>query len=225
MARRQASSTRKPKARQPATRRKTSARKPAARKRSSRQKPERQLPLWGWVVAATALALVIAAIIWLLTLERPSVHRPDTAQASRSVPPRPKPKPVRPAPIEVPKVEHKYDFYELLPKQTVDVSHEPYRDKNKLQPLLQPEAPPPRMVRGARFIVQAGSFRRLSDADHRRAQLALLGVESHIEKVRVNDGVWHRVKIGPFKSLEEANRLRTRLLSEKIQTMLVNVGK
>ena len=181
-------------------------------------------------MAGLAGGLVIAAIVWLLTLEPPPArhsagHQAESTPAPRPMPPQPKPKPRRTVPIEAPKVEHKYDFYELLPRQTVDVSHEPYRDKNKLQPLLQPEAPPPRVVRGAKFIVQAGSFRHLSDADHRRAQLALLGVESRIEKVRVNDGVWHRVKIGPFKTLDDANRLRTRLLSEKIQTMLVNVGK
>ena len=230
MARRKASAT-------PATRRKPRARSAPKTRRAA--KPRRRQPAREetsglvWIAGAISIGLLVAAVVWLASIEKPHpAPRAKTAPA----PPLPASRPPRPhrdastasgTPIEPPKVEHKYDFYDLLPKQRVEVPDDQYRGKDKRQPLLLPETRPrsASVPASGRFILQAGSFRRAKDANRRRAQLAMMGVESHIEKVRVNDGAWHRVKIGPFKSLDEANRLRTRLASEKIQTMLVNVGK
>lgn len=198
------------------------------RARSKRQPARQETSGWVWAIGGLSIGLLVAAIVWLATIEKPQAARqakkPVAAPANR--PRRQPPSVTFQKPIEPPKVEHKYDFYDLLPKQRVEVPDDQYRGKDKRQPLLLPETKPhAASAPSGRFILQAGSFRHAKDANRRRAQLAMMGVESHIEKVRVNDGAWHRVKIGPFKSLDEANRIRTRLLSEKIQTMLVNVGK
>ena len=70
-------------------------------------------------------------------------------------------------------------------------------------------------------MLQAGSFTTLADADRRQASLALLGIESHIQSVTVDDGEYHRVRIGPISDLKELNRLRRRLKDARVETMLM----
>ncbi|MGI9264236.1 MAG: SPOR domain-containing protein [Gammaproteobacteria bacterium] len=72
------------------------------------------------------------------------------------------------------------------------------------------------------FHLQAGSFQKHADADRRKATLALLGVTAAIQKVTIKENeTWFRVRVGPVGDLNEANRLRSKLEAEKIQTMLV----
>ena len=52
---------------------------------------------------------------------------------------------------------------------------------------------------------------RLADADRRQASLALLGIESRIQRVTVDDDVYHRVRIGPISNLDSLNRMRKQL--------------
>jgi cell division protein FtsN len=74
-----------------------------------------------------------------------------------------------------------------------------------------------------RYVLQAGSFRTLSDADRRQASLALLGVESSIQRVAIEDDVYHRVRIGPVEDLGQLNEIRRRLRDARIETLLMQV--
>ena len=214
-------------------RRKTTSRH--SRKRASKKK---ESPGWVWAVAGLSVGLLIATFIWLYSIENPR-----GSQAAVNVPAKPvvaTPKIIAPeikqplaAPkvavppktiIEPPPAENKFTFYETLPKDTIDSPIDHYRGKDKIQPLLQVKKQPVSKKTG-QYILQAGSFRVFKKADRQKAKLAILGVESRIEKVRSNDGIWHRIRLGPFSNLEDANQLRTRLLSEKIQTILINTGK
>lgn len=218
------------------------ARRKTTTTRRSRQRSSKKnaSPGWVWGVAGLSVGLLIAAFFWLSSIQRPGGERPpitavNTPKKSQTESKAPLQKPPLNAPqsptlsptdtlIEPPPVDSKYDFYEMLPNQTVDVPNDRYRGKDKMQPLLQTLKKSGTKNKG-QYILQAGSFRGSKDADRRKAQLALMGVESRIEKVHVNDGFWHRVRVGPFKNLQDANQLRTRLHSEEIQTMLVNTGK
>lgn len=128
-----------------------------------------------------------------------------------------------PAELVIPTVDAKYDFYKLLPNQTVDAPTDDYRDKQKNSPALQPLAIPATATKG--YTLQAGSFRKHKDADRRKAQLAMLGIEAHVEKARLHDGYTHRVMIGPYATVDKANRVKTQLHSQNIQTMVVRAGK
>ena len=55
-----------------------------------------------------------------------------------------------------------------------------------------------------------------------KAQLALLGVEAVIQTTEVADkGMLHRVRVGPYRNLDEANRTRSLLGQNNIQVTLV----
>lgn len=71
------------------------------------------------------------------------------------------------------------------------------------------------------YVLQAGSFRAVSDADRRRGELALLGLESSIEQMETETGRWHRVYIGPFDSRSAMAKARALTAQSDIDTLLL----
>ena len=65
---------------------------------------------------------------------------------------------------------------------------------------------------GGLYVLQAGSFSAYADADRRRAELGMHGIESQIQRVMIDDKTYHRVRIGPTSDLEELNMLRSQRL-------------
>ena len=75
-----------------------------------------------------------------------------------------------------------------------------------------------------KLYVQAGAFQNAPDADNLKARLALLGVQASIQTTTLPDrGVWHRVRLGPYGSVEELNRTRDTLKNNGIDTTLIKV--
>lgn len=74
------------------------------------------------------------------------------------------------------------------------------------------------------YVLQAGSFSTHDDADRRRAELALHGIESQIQRVKVNDRNYHRVYVGPTDDLDKLNMLRSRLRAAKIDVFQIRLG-
>jgi cell division protein FtsN len=71
------------------------------------------------------------------------------------------------------------------------------------------------------YVLQAGSFRAIADADRRRGELALLGLESSIEQMNTDTGSWHRVYIGPFDSRSTMAKARALTAQSDIDTLLL----
>ena len=78
--------------------------------------------------------------------------------------------------------------------------------------------------RPGEYVLQAGSFTDYNDADRRRAQLALQGIESRIQRVSIDDKTYHRVRIGPTRDLDELNALRDRLRQAQIDVLRIRLG-
>ena len=74
------------------------------------------------------------------------------------------------------------------------------------------------------YVLQAGSFTNYDDADRRRAELALQGIESSIQRVSIDDRTYHRVRIGPTRDLDELNMLRSRLRAAEIDVLRIRLG-
>lgn len=111
----------------------------------------------------------------------------------------------------------RFDFYEMLPKFEVVV---PEREKAEA-----PDARPASIQRPGAYVLQAGSYRNFADADRVRAQLALQGIESKIQRVSIDSDTWHRVRIGPIADLPELNRMRDRLRQADIEALVIRVGE
>lgn len=99
-----------------------------------------------------------------------------------------------------------FDFYKVLPGDT---------------PSELPPAPPA-AAHAPVYYLQAGAFQNPAEADNLKAQLALLGVEAAIQTSELSSkGVYHRVRVGPFRSTDEANRTRALLKQNNIPATLV----
>ena len=74
------------------------------------------------------------------------------------------------------------------------------------------------------YVIQAGSFRDFNAADQVKAELALLGIFADIQRVMLNgQDVRHRVRLGPYKSVEEMRDIRRRLEDNRIEFMLLEL--
>lgn len=104
-----------------------------------------------------------------------------------------------------PETAPSFDFYNVLPG-----------DARTAPPAPQTTARIPL------YYLQAGAFQNPADADNLKAQLALLGVEAAIQSRELGDrGVFHRVRVGPYRGMDEINRTRALLTQNNIPTTLV----
>lgn len=111
--------------------------------------------------------------------------------------------------------ESRFDFYEILPKYEVVIPEveTAASPATRAKPIEEPGS----------YVLQAGSFGAAADAERLRANLALLGIESRVQRVTIDDDVFHRVRIGPITDLETLNRIRKQLRDARIEPMVMKV--
>lgn len=181
-------------------------------RRTRRRSRGRSLPGWLWLLTGLAIGLFVALIVFL----QGRSEEPGPRREAR-VEPAPKARAVQPEPEAPPATRPRFDFYTILPELEVLVPEpEP--------PPSAPDAPPPPVERPGTYVLQAGSFKSFQEADRLKAQLALIGVESHIQTVTVDGDTWHRVRVGPFERLDRLNAIRGRLREHDVQTMLLQLN-
>jgi cell division protein FtsN len=109
-----------------------------------------------------------------------------------------------------------YEFYSMLPKFEMVV---PEKEKD-----VRPDIRPAPETRPGTYVLQAGSYKNFADADRIRAQLALQGIESKVQKVSVDNDTWHRIRVGPITKLDELNRLRQVMRKADVDVLVIRVG-
>ena len=68
-------------------------------------------------------------------------------------------------------------------------------------------------------FIQCGAFSKFADAANRKAEIALIGIESEIQSVLMIDkAVLYRIVVGPLATREDAESIRTRLSSAGIDS-------
>lgn len=140
------------------------------------------------------LGLALSVAVALLVTRNSPLASKQTAPTAGTTAPA--------TPAEAPK----YEFYETLPDDETPAG----------------KAAPTAI--GAVYFLQAGAFGNAADADEMKARLALLGFEAKIYSAQENDALLHKVRIGPYKSLDELNAARTRLTQSGMETMLIRIG-
>jgi cell division protein FtsN len=111
-----------------------------------------------------------------------------------------------------------YDFYDVLPKFEVVVPNQ------KKDPKKPGDTAAGSIDTPGTYVLQVGSWRNYPDADRVRAQLALQGIESNIQKVSVDSDTWHRVRIGPITDLKKLEDTRRKLREAQIDAMVIRMG-
>lgn len=166
----------------------------------------------GWLGLGLGLALGLAIAVAIYIND----HKPDVDVTAVK---QTKHEKRRPFDTDVPEEESpakSYDFYDMLPKFEVVV---PEKEKD-----VKPDMRALPETRPGTYVLQAGSYKNFSDADRIRAQLALQGIESKVQKVSVDTDTWHRIRIGPISNLDELNRMRQKLRQSDIDVLVIRVG-
>lgn len=193
------------------------AKRRARRKSRSTSRNKQDYPGWVYGVFGLAIGLSVAAAVWV------SDRRPSPAPASSAREPASldsaldKNGEAREAAVADEPKKSRFDFYEMLPNFEVIVPEE--------DPNVAKDTEPQAVVQPGIYILQAGSFTTYADADRRRAELALQGIGSNIQRVTIDDKTYHRVRIGPIEDLDELNMLRSRLRAAKIDVLRIKLGE
>ena len=175
--------------------------KKTAQRQTSRGTPEvQQGSRWRAYFAGLLSGVFLSFLLYLGTL--PPANTPGST---------PEAAPAATVPAEPPKP--RFDFYTMLPEQTIDGPVEP----------AEVTKPPPGAAQET-YLLQAGSFRQREDADRRRAELLLLGLEPRIEETNSDNGRWYRVYLGPFNSHSAMTRARSLTAAQDIDTLLLKRG-
>lgn len=112
----------------------------------------------------------------------------------------------------------RFDFYTILPEMEVVIPEsEINAERKRMAEAIEKRE-------SGEFLLQAGSFRRMEQADSLKARLALLGYEAGIETVTIQDGeVWHRVRVGPFDRLSKVTAAQAKLRVNDLHTIVVKL--
>lgn len=72
------------------------------------------------------------------------------------------------------------------------------------------------------YSLQAGAFQSESDAENLKAKIAFAGMEATVRSVNLPDkGTLYRVRLGPYRSMDEVNRIKAALSQNGISAAVV----
>jgi cell division septation protein DedD len=211
-----------------------------APRRQSLDQPQ-SVGLWKWMLVT---ALIISFVVFLVYLRSTGSKQIKPQQTSQVIPIKPeaiknhvlspvegeapkqekKPEPESPKPIAAAKpvpapepVLPQFDFYTILPEKEVVVQDYEINTRTREERVGQ--------AKKASYNMQAGSFKEFKDADSLRAKLALMGIESRVEKAKVGNVTWNRVKMGPYDRMTSVSSIRARLRQNGIDVIVTEAGR
>jgi len=190
-----------------------------AKRRSRDRASAGDYPGWAWMLFGLLIGLSVAFAIYINGLDSRVPVEPvareaasmeeatgPTAMDTAEAPPAATGEPAKP----------RFDFYSMLPNFEVIIPEQ--------EPDVSSDTAAKAVVVPGVYVLQAGSFTQHADADRRRAQLALQGIESTIQRVTIDDKTYHRVRIGPIEDLEQLNVVRSRLREADIDVLRIRLG-
>src|SRR5438128_1437257 len=191
------------------------------------------------------IVIALAVALWLNRLSNPFMEKGKTAE------PMPKIAPVQSAPPpeaakaveqaakgraapEKPEKSAKsserprFEFYQILPGEKETAEKEA-----KAAPRAPPAAAPkpgsspssPKPHSGEIYWLQAGAFSEEKEADNLKAKIALTGLEASVRAVAIPDkGTLYRVRLGPYQSLDDANRIKSALSQNGVGAAIIRTN-
>ena len=116
-------------------------------------------------------------------------------------------------PNATPPPEPRFTFYKILPEKEAIIPESEISNLKQVE--TQSKKPQP-----GQYLIQAGSFSNPLDAVKMKEKLTELKIKSHIENVKIENAAWNRVKIGPFTTLGDADKVRIYLRNNQIDSVV-----
>ncbi len=187
------------------------------KRRTRRSQEDSEYPGWVWGLCGLTIGLSVAAAIWVSDRAGEKINHPvarATANPGNTLDDNGEGAAIAGTQAEPSK--NRFDFYEILPKFEVVIP--------ETDPEVAADIGPQAVEIPGTYVLQAGSFTSYEDADRRRAQLAMQGIESSIQRVSIDETTYHRVRVGPTNDLDELNMLRSRLREARIDVLRIRLG-
>ena len=193
------------------------------------------------------IVIALAVALWLNRLSNPVVEKAKPieplAKIGPTQPPKPEEKGAAPekkaaadkAPEKKAADRPRFEFYTMLPgeREVSDKdarpkepakSKEPAKEAAKAGPGSSPAQPKPHT--GETYWLQAGAFADEKDAENLKAKIAFTGLEAAIKSADVpGKGTLHRVRLGPYQSLDDANRTKAVLSQNGVGATIIRTDE
>ncbi|HEX4330718.1 MAG TPA: SPOR domain-containing protein [Usitatibacter sp.] len=205
-------------------------------------------PLLLGMIIGLLLGIVIslAVALWLNRLANPFVEKGKAPEiTSKIAPAQPAPPPsaakaaedaakaAKPANDKTPAKSERprFEFYNILPG---DKDTEKPAPKTASAPTPAPAAVPrpgsspasPKPHSGDVYWLQAGAFTDEKEADNLKAKIAFTGLEASVRSVDIADkGKLYRVRLGPYQSLDDANRIKSALSQNGVGAAIIRINE
>jgi cell division protein FtsN len=191
-----------------------------AGQRGGPAKKGNSMPGWVYMLAGLAIGLAVAYGVYVSGNKRLVTSQPEPVAEPAKAPAK-KPATAKPAPAAVAEDvaaegDITFDFYEMLPNLDVELYEETKTPTET--------AAPPAVSKQGIYIIQAGSFSGLADANRRKAELGLLGIHSEIKTGDAGGRTVYRVYTDPMENPDDVNRTSTLLTDQGIDILLKRVA-
>ncbi|MDD5228789.1 MAG: SPOR domain-containing protein [Methylococcales bacterium] len=128
-----------------------------------------------------------------------------------------------------------FDFYTILQEKEVVVPEHEIMTRTHAEranppdetltdttaPVIPAETPTKSTIA---YMMQAGSFKNGIDAEKMRTNLESMGIEARVERAKVGEVIWHRIKMGPYTQMTSVSAIRARLRQSGIDVIVTEIG-
>ena len=203
--------------------------KPASASRNGGGSDRPMNPMFLGIIIGLLLGIVIAlgVALWLNKsaipfMEKAKPLEPPPKLESKAQPKVEPSKTPETAPPKPSQEKSRFEFYQILPGE---------KDAGKAgKPAIKKPAdshPAEKPAAAARetYFLQAGAFQNESDADNMKVKIAFIGLAASVKAVTLADkGTLYRVRLGPYQSLEEVNRIKSALSDNGVGAAIVKTS-
>jgi cell division protein FtsN len=187
------------------------------------------------------IVLALGVALWLNRLSNPFVDKAKPIEPLAKIGPTQPPKPEekgegkpagdKAAPDKPRTDRPRFEFYTMLPgeKEVTDKEAKAAAARAKEPPAKtgpgsSPSQPKPHT--GETYWLQAGAFADEKEADNLKAKIAMTGVEASVRPADIPDkGTLFRVRLGPYQSLEDANRIKVALSQNGVGATIIRLDE
>lgn len=183
--------------------------------------PVEGLSVWRWMLITFLAIAAVVLVVYVSGAGVKNVHQEIMQTLTNSQPTETNSKPIEPEPqksVEEPEIKAtQFDFYTILPEKETVVPDYEIKTRTREERVNQ--------AKNAQYIIQAGSYNALKEAEAMRDKLGKMGIVAAIQKAKVGNTVWYRIKLGPFAQIASVNVINARLKQSGINSIVTETDK